>query len=103
MADEKPPVAGENSPPAPPSDTSADLARKAAKSKREIDLEIKLAEQEDRSRETAAELKKTKFFLEQARKAPSARKPGKSLLDELNDFVFPPEPAAAAPPPGGEA
>jgi len=100
MADEKPASGEDSLPPDPPaSETSADLARKAAKSKREIDLEIKHAELEDRHKQTEAELKKTKFFLEQARKVPSARKPGKSLLDELNVFVFGEDQSAT----GGEA
>jgi hypothetical protein len=92
-------------PPAPakkPADdgkTAADVAA-GGKTAREIHLEKKLSVLEDGQNALKKELEEVNKFVAAAKKAPSARKPGKTILDELDDFIFPkaPAPPPAAPP-----
>src|ERR1043165_6888284 len=86
---------GESTPPAappatapapkPPDDgrTAADVAA-GPKTAREIHLEKKVSVLEDAQNALRKDLEEVNKFVTAAKKAPSARKPGKSVLDELN-------------------
>lgn len=80
-----------------PADKPADHARKESetmkamkgtKTAREIQLEKELARREDREADLLTQLEDANALLEGARKKPSATKPGKTVLDELNEFLF---------------
>lgn len=68
--------------------TAAETAA-AGKSKREIALEKKVSEHEDVIQGLRTELKGITDYVSEAKKIPSARKPGKTLIDELNEFLCP--------------
>jgi len=91
--DSTPPAAPPANPPKDDGQTAADVAAKG-KTAKEIHLEKQVSVLEDGQNLLKQELAEVKKFVAAARKAPSARKPGKSIADEVNDFLFPkaPEP-----------
>ena len=74
-------------PPAESQDTSAGIVRRGPKTKRELELERRFSELEDSKKTLEAQLKEMTRTVDAARTVPSARKPGKSLWDELQDFL----------------
>jgi hypothetical protein len=83
-ADSPPPV---GPPAAEPDETSAGVVRRGPKTKREIGLEKRLSEMEDEKAQNLIATKELQKTVDAARRAPSARIPGKSVWDELQSFL----------------
>lgn len=67
--------------------TSAGIVRRGPKTKRELSLETHVSKLEDEKKTMMSQLSEMTKLVDGARLAPSVRKPGKSLLDEVNDFL----------------
>jgi hypothetical protein len=75
-------------PPGNPDPPESSKTVKGKKTEREIALELKLSELEDAARTKEARLGELEAFVSSSRKVPSARKPGKSVFDEIHEFIF---------------
>ena len=93
MAD---PIPEDKPTPQPPEPTSADIVtgKQSAVNKK---LETRISTLEDLNKSLGEQLKEATIKIETLRAVPSKTTPGKTMWDDLNDFIFPKTPPANTP------